>query len=101
MQQETKAGMPTFCFLTQASHSLLEKCDGTRPTCQQCIAHGRGLDCEYADPYTPTRSEILQDYLARLQQRAETSEAQDVPDNTQLPESKTDLVIVVDSKTND
>ncbi|EJD02547.1 uncharacterized protein FOMMEDRAFT_168970 [Fomitiporia mediterranea MF3/22] len=55
------------------------RCDGARPVCTQCATNGRELDCEYTDGFGPTRTEILQEYLARLQSRVqvlETSHAQ-------------------------
>lgn len=76
--------LPLHAFHDDKLKLYAQKCDGTRPTCRQCIAHGRGLDCEYADPYTPTRSELLQEYLARLQRRAESSEENTTPRNARV-----------------
>ncbi len=36
---------------------------------------GREMDCEYTDSFNPTRTELLEDYLAQLQQRARELEA--------------------------
>ncbi|KAI5123184.1 hypothetical protein M0805_003951 [Coniferiporia weirii] len=51
-----------------------QKCDGVHPICTQCSTNGRELDCEYSDGYTPTRTEILQEYLASLQNRLDVLE---------------------------
>ncbi|KLO16069.1 hypothetical protein SCHPADRAFT_823743, partial [Schizopora paradoxa] len=51
------------------------KCDGVRPICSQCIDSGREMDCEYTDSFNSTRTELLEDYLAQLQQRARELEA--------------------------
>lgn len=33
------------------------------------------MDCEYTDTFAPTRTEILEDYLARLQSRVDQLES--------------------------
>ncbi|THH04594.1 hypothetical protein EW145_g5404 [Phellinidium pouzarii] len=54
---------------------FFQKCDGTRPICLKCSTNGRELDCEYSDGYLPTRTEMLQEYLVRLQNRVDTLES--------------------------
>ncbi|KAL5492393.1 hypothetical protein ACEPAI_3840 [Sanghuangporus weigelae] len=46
------------------------KCDGLRPVCTQCSSRNRVDDCEYTDATSgPTRTQILEEQLARLQTR--------------------------------
>ena len=40
----------------------------------QCSSNGREMDCEYTDTFAPTRTEILEEYLARLQSRVDQLE---------------------------
>ncbi|KAL5511036.1 hypothetical protein ACEPAH_4251 [Sanghuangporus vaninii] len=65
------------------------RCDGNRPICGQCSSNGRELDCEYSDGFAPTRTELLQEYLARLQSRVQTLEMthaqRSLGDNRQRP----------------
>ncbi|EJD07551.1 uncharacterized protein FOMMEDRAFT_115859 [Fomitiporia mediterranea MF3/22] len=51
------------------------RCDGLRPICTQCSRRNRIDDCEYTDDATgPTRTQILEETLARLQARVKELE---------------------------
>ncbi|KAL5536926.1 hypothetical protein ACEPAF_749 [Sanghuangporus sanghuang] len=51
------------------------KCDGLRPVCTQCSSRNRIDDCEYTDATSgPTRTQILEEQLARLQARVKELE---------------------------
>lgn len=46
-----------------------KKCDGARPICDQCAKTLRPQDCEYTDNQGRTRTEVLEENVARLQSR--------------------------------
>lgn len=46
---------------------MLQRCDGARPTCGQCLRAEVG-DCEYTDT-GPTASQILEQNVAHLEAR--------------------------------
>ncbi|EGN93479.1 hypothetical protein SERLA73DRAFT_172094 [Serpula lacrymans var. lacrymans S7.3] len=58
------------------------RCDGARPTCGQCIRGDRIDDCEYTDGQTRSRTQMLEDDVARLQARIHELEH---PDEAQAP----------------
>ncbi|KAJ7636357.1 hypothetical protein FB45DRAFT_1001500 [Roridomyces roridus] len=45
------------------------RCDGVRPVCGQCQRGNRPDDCEYVGEYTQSRVQILQENIARVEQR--------------------------------
>ncbi|KAF8629149.1 hypothetical protein AX17_005734 [Amanita inopinata Kibby_2008] len=45
------------------------RCDGTKPACQQCIRSKRSDICEYDDGKGKTRTQLLREHIARLEQR--------------------------------
>lgn len=45
------------------------RCDGTRPTCGQCIRGNRLDDCEYTDVHGRSRTHMLEQEIVRLQAR--------------------------------
>ncbi|KLO16068.1 hypothetical protein SCHPADRAFT_870268 [Schizopora paradoxa] len=58
------------------------RCDGARPFCTQCIRGGRQEDCEYTDNQGRTRTQVLEENVARLQARIQELEN---PDTTAPP----------------
>ncbi|KZS98782.1 hypothetical protein SISNIDRAFT_499010 [Sistotremastrum niveocremeum HHB9708] len=49
--------------------SVLIKCDATKPVCHQCLKANRGDECEYDDGKSKSRTQMLQDKMAKLQER--------------------------------
>ncbi|RDB24708.1 hypothetical protein Hypma_007636 [Hypsizygus marmoreus] len=45
------------------------RCDGTKPACQQCVRAKKGDACEYDDGKGKTRTQLLRENIARLEQR--------------------------------
>ncbi|KAJ3537951.1 hypothetical protein NMY22_g5379 [Coprinellus aureogranulatus] len=45
------------------------KCDGIKPACQQCIRAKKGDACEYDDGKGKTRTQILKETIAHLEER--------------------------------
>ncbi|KAF8070708.1 hypothetical protein FPV67DRAFT_1038357 [Lyophyllum atratum] len=45
------------------------RCDGTKPSCQQCVRAKKGDTCEYDDGKGKTRTQLLRENIARLEQR--------------------------------
>ncbi|EIW79508.1 hypothetical protein CONPUDRAFT_125823 [Coniophora puteana RWD-64-598 SS2] len=50
------------------------RCDGTRPVCGQCTRGNRSEDCEYTDGQRPSRTQTLENDVARLQARIQELE---------------------------
>ncbi|KAG1850800.1 hypothetical protein DFJ58DRAFT_429786 [Suillus subalutaceus] len=50
------------------------RCDGTRPTCGQCIRGNRPDDCEYTDGQGRSRTHMLEQDIVRLQARIQDLE---------------------------
>ncbi|KAH9829682.1 uncharacterized protein C8Q71DRAFT_863060 [Rhodofomes roseus] len=50
------------------------KCDGGRPVCGPCIRSHRETECEYLDGPRPSRKQVLEDQIARLQERVQQLE---------------------------
>ncbi|KAJ7624489.1 Zn(2)-Cys(6) binuclear cluster domain-containing protein [Roridomyces roridus] len=46
-----------------------QKCDGVHPVCGQCARANRPDDCEYVGEYAQARVQILQENIARVEQR--------------------------------
>lgn len=64
--------------LLQLDHHTLtpcQKCDGGRPVCGPCIRSRRETECEYLDGPRPSRKQLLEEQIARLQERVEELEA--------------------------
>lgn len=53
----------------------LQKCDGGRPVCGPCIRSRRETECEYLDGPRPSRKQVLEEQIARLQERVQELEA--------------------------
>lgn len=45
------------------------RCDGMKPACHQCIRAKKGDQCEYDDGKGKTRTQLLRENIARLEQR--------------------------------
>ncbi|KAI5122011.1 hypothetical protein M0805_008003 [Coniferiporia weirii] len=69
------------------------RCDGLRPICAQCSRRNRGDDCEYTDKNGPTRTEILEGSLARLQARIKELEQPDDDIEDEHPQAPTCVTI--------
>jgi len=50
------------------------RCDGTRPSCQQCTRAKKGDGCEYDDGKGKTRTQILRETIVKLEQRVKELE---------------------------
>ncbi|KAH9922618.1 uncharacterized protein B0H18DRAFT_879225 [Fomitopsis serialis] len=50
------------------------KCDGGRPICGPCIRSHREAECEYLDGPRPSRKQVLEEEIARLQERVQELE---------------------------
>ncbi|KAL5514513.1 hypothetical protein ACEPAG_2602 [Sanghuangporus baumii] len=50
------------------------KCDGVRPICTPCIDANRADDCEYTDNHSITRTQLLEENVARLESRLQELE---------------------------
>ncbi|KAL5498483.1 hypothetical protein ACEPAH_1836 [Sanghuangporus vaninii] len=50
------------------------KCDGVRPFCTPCINANRADDCEYTDNQSITRTQLLEENVARLESRLQELE---------------------------
>ena len=46
-----------------------QKCDGTKPACQQCVRAKKSDCCEYDDGKGKTRTQLLKETIAKLEQR--------------------------------
>lgn len=51
------------------------KCDGVKPACQQCTRAKKGDCCEYDDGKGKTRTQILKETIASLEQRVKELES--------------------------
>ncbi|KAG6831577.1 hypothetical protein H0H87_004796 [Tephrocybe sp. NHM501043] len=64
--QEAKDGTtPQFT----CHNSIINRCDGNKPACQQCVRAKKGEACEYDDGKGKTRTQLLREHIARLEQR--------------------------------
>lgn len=45
------------------------RCDGIKPACQQCVRAKKGDACEYDDGKGKTRTQLLRENIARLEER--------------------------------
>ena len=57
------------CSSSLYSPPLTQKCDGSKPVCQQCTKANRAADCEYDDGKSKTRTQLLQEKIQRLESR--------------------------------
>jgi hypothetical protein len=48
---------------------FLQRCDGAKPSCQQCSRAKKADCCEYDDGKGKTRTQLLRENIARLEQR--------------------------------
>ncbi|KAJ7233912.1 hypothetical protein C8J57DRAFT_1249569 [Mycena rebaudengoi] len=53
------------------------RCDGSKPSCQQCSRAKKGDTCEYDDGKGKTRTQILRETIVRLEQRVRELEDPD------------------------
>lgn len=49
--------------------SLLQKCDGAKPACQQCARAKKSEACEYDDGKGKTRTQLMREHIQRLESR--------------------------------
>ncbi|TCD63276.1 hypothetical protein EIP91_005766 [Steccherinum ochraceum] len=52
------------------------KCDGVRPVCTQCIKASRGNECKYHDKKQISRTQLLQQKVAKLEARLRELESE-------------------------
>ena len=57
---------------------VLQRCDGERPFCTQCVIGNRTEDCEYTDVQGRTRTQLLEETVALLQARIQELESPNV-----------------------
>jgi hypothetical protein len=50
-------------------HICLQRCDGQKPSCQQCTRAKKADGCEYDDGKGKTRTQILRETIAKLEHR--------------------------------
>jgi hypothetical protein len=60
------------------------KCNGVKPSCQQCLKAGKEDCCEYDDGKTKTRTQIMRETIDRLEQRVRELE-EDGPSSSLAP----------------
>ncbi|EAU91627.1 hypothetical protein CC1G_09309 [Coprinopsis cinerea okayama7 len=53
---------------------MIKKCDGVKPACQQCTRAKKAECCEYDDGKGKTRTQLLKETIARLEQRVKELE---------------------------
>lgn len=51
------------------ANRLGQRCDGSKPACQQCSRAKKGDTCEYDDGKGKTRTQLLRETIVRLEQR--------------------------------
>ncbi|THH31857.1 hypothetical protein EUX98_g2331 [Antrodiella citrinella] len=63
------------------------KCDGVRPICTQCVKASRSPECKYHDKKQISRTQLLQQKVAKLEARLREleSEQSDFPDGSPTP----------------
>jgi hypothetical protein len=54
-----------------------QKCDGTKPACQQCVKAKKAECCEYDDGKGKTRTQLMREHIARLETRIKELESSD------------------------
>jgi len=47
----------------------MQRCDGVKPTCQQCVRAKKPELCQYDDGKTKTKTQMLRENIERLEQR--------------------------------
>ncbi|KZT03463.1 uncharacterized protein LAESUDRAFT_729034 [Laetiporus sulphureus 93-53] len=52
------------------------KCDGLRPVCTQCLKSNRGADCQYYEKKHISRTQLLQQKVAKLEARLRELESE-------------------------
>lgn len=50
-------------------NTILQKCDGNRPKCNQCIRSGKEAECEYGDRPAPNATRVLEGQIAYIENR--------------------------------
>ncbi|KAF7790044.1 hypothetical protein EIP86_000993 [Pleurotus ostreatoroseus] len=53
----------------------IQKCDGAKPACQQCVRAKKSEGCEYDDGKGKTRTQLMREHIARLEQRIKELES--------------------------
>ncbi|KAG6866776.1 hypothetical protein C0991_011435 [Blastosporella zonata] len=66
MANKPESGQTT---LQRGKACLRCRCDGSKPSCQQCIRAKKGEACEYDDGKGKTRTQLLREHIDRLEQR--------------------------------
>ena len=61
--------LPLCSLFVHPSSPFSQKCDGSKPVCQQCTKANRAADCEYDDGKSKTRTQLLQEKIQRLESR--------------------------------
>ena len=61
---------------------LPQRCDGTKPACQQCQRAKKGDLCEYDDGKGKTRTQVLRENIAKLEARIRELEDPDRNDSS-------------------
>lgn len=53
-----------------------QKCDGLRPVCTQCLKANRGTECQYHEKKHISRTQLLQQKVAKLEARLRELESE-------------------------
>ena len=54
----------------------IQKCDGIRPICSQCVKANREAECQYHDKKQISRTQLLQQKVAKLEARLRELESE-------------------------
>ena len=63
--------------LTRLGPAPMQKCDGVKPACQQCVRAKKSEGCEYDDGKGKTRTQLMREHIARLELRIKELEGAD------------------------
>ena len=73
--QEEKNGNSLFPFFPLSLIFPPQRCDGAKPSCQQCVRAKKQDLCEYDDGKGKTRTQLLRETVARLEARIKELES--------------------------
>lgn len=73
---QTEDGAPATLPHASVADSRKQKCDGVRPVCTQCTKSSRTTTCQYVEKKQTSRTELLQQKVAKLEARLRELEAE-------------------------
>lgn len=87
------------CAFNRLTRSImLQKCDGDKPKCKQCVRAGRGTECHYDDS-RPTNTQILQEKIRQLERVVQSYEKSIATQQHQAEPSPTTTILVSSNPT--